>query len=288
MMPEAGRRVEVAGGLVGQEDQGAVDEGPGHRHPLLLATGELAGEVVALLGQADEVEHLGDLGGDHVLGPADDLEGEGHVLEDGLVGQEPEVLEDAADVAPQVRDAPLGQVADLLAGLPDATGVGHLLAEQEADEGRLAGAGRADQEHELALVDLDGAVLEGDRGSLVRLGDVLEFDHGKRRCGEPTTGRPRIWQQFCPLRQCTRRRSANWVSPSDLRRRVGRVARRSTAGAPPSVASDGDQSGRGRRSALRRSSASISVSRSPSSTASTLPVSALVRRSLTSWYGAIT
>ena len=158
---EAGRGVEVPGGLVGQEDQRAVDEGPGHRHPLLLATGQLAGQVVALLGQADQVEDLGHLGGDHVLGPADHLEGEGDVLEDGLVGQEAEVLEDAADVAAEVGDAPLGQVADLLARLPDAPGVGHLLAQEEPDERGLAGARRADQEDELTLVDLYGAVVAG-------------------------------------------------------------------------------------------------------------------------------
>src|ERR1035441_961841 len=68
-------------------------------------------------------------------------------------------------------------MADLLAGLPDATGVGHLLAEQQADKGGLARAGRSHQEHELALVDLDRAVLEGDRRALVGLRDVLECDH---------------------------------------------------------------------------------------------------------------
>ena len=126
---EAGGGVEVAGGLVGQEDEGPIDEGPGHGHALLLTTGELAGQVVALLGQADQVEHLGNLCRDHVLGPADHLEGEGHVFEDGLVGQQAKVLEHAADVAAQVGDPPLGEVPDLLACFPDATGVRHLFAQ---------------------------------------------------------------------------------------------------------------------------------------------------------------
>ena len=109
MIPRLVVRVEVAGGLVGQQDERPVDEGPGHGHPLLLATGQLVGQVVPLLGQPDQVEHLGHLGGDDVLGAADDLEGEGHVLEDGLVGQEAEVLEHAADVAAQVGIRHLGR-----------------------------------------------------------------------------------------------------------------------------------------------------------------------------------
>ncbi len=179
-MPRLVVRVEVAGGLVGQEDERTVDEGPGDGHPLLLAAGQLVGQVVALLGQPDQVEDLGHLGGDHVLGAADDLEGEGHVLEHRLVGQEPEVLEDAADVAAQVGDPPLGQMPDLLARLPDPPASRHLLAQQEPDEGGLARSGRPDEEDELALVDLDGEVAEGDCRALVRLGDVSNLIIGAK------------------------------------------------------------------------------------------------------------
>ena len=135
------------------------------------------GRLSRFLARPDQLEHLGHLGGDDVLGPADDLEGEGHVLEHRLVGQQAEVLEHAADVAAQVGDPPLGQMADLLARLPDPSRIGHLLPQEEPDEGRLPRARRADQEDELALFDLDGEVSEGDGRALVRLGDVLEFDH---------------------------------------------------------------------------------------------------------------
>src|SRR5436305_1048307 len=47
-------RVEVPGGLVGQEDQRSVDEGAGDRYALLLTAGQLIREVVALLAEADE------------------------------------------------------------------------------------------------------------------------------------------------------------------------------------------------------------------------------------------
>ena len=46
------RRVEVAGGLVGQDQGWAVDERPRDRDALLLAAGELARPVVGTLGEA--------------------------------------------------------------------------------------------------------------------------------------------------------------------------------------------------------------------------------------------
>jgi hypothetical protein len=157
----AGSRFPV--GSSANRISGRFTKGPGHRHPLLLAARQLAREVVALLGEPHQVEHLGDLGGHHVLGPPDDLEGEGHVLEDRLVGQQPEVLEDAADVPSQVGDPPLGQVDHVAPRLPDAAAVGQLLAQEEPDEGRLARARGADDEDELALVDVERDVAQGDR-----------------------------------------------------------------------------------------------------------------------------
>ena len=49
-------RVEVAGRLVGQDERRVGDQGPGHRDPLLLTAGELAGPVLDPVGEADPVE----------------------------------------------------------------------------------------------------------------------------------------------------------------------------------------------------------------------------------------
>ena len=56
--------------------------------------------------------------------------------------------------------------------------VGHELLEHQLDERRLARAGGAHQEHELALADVAGEVLEADHVRVVDLGDVFEDDHG--------------------------------------------------------------------------------------------------------------
>ena len=57
----AGRRVEVAGRLVGEEDAGIVDERPGDRHALALAARQLVGPVIHAVAQPDALERAGRL-----------------------------------------------------------------------------------------------------------------------------------------------------------------------------------------------------------------------------------
>src|SRR5258708_2728208 len=98
---DRGCRVDVPGGLIRKQDHRAVHERPGHRYPLLLATGQLVRHPVPLTLQADQVDHLGHDLLDEPARLADDLQSEGDVLVDVLVRQQPEILEDAADAAAQ-------------------------------------------------------------------------------------------------------------------------------------------------------------------------------------------
>ena len=54
----AGGGVEIAGGLVGEEDGGLIYEGAGEGAALLLAAGELAGSMVVASAEADAVKGL--------------------------------------------------------------------------------------------------------------------------------------------------------------------------------------------------------------------------------------
>ena len=112
-----------------------------------------------------------------MFGSADHLQSEGHVLEDILVGQQPEVLEHTADVAPEIRDSPLAQIGDVAAGHQDAAVGGDLLAQQQTDECCFARARGTDEEDEFAFVDLDRHVAYRDSAALVVLCHVLEADH---------------------------------------------------------------------------------------------------------------
>src|SRR5215207_9080534 len=49
--------VEVAGWLVGEDHLWLAGERSGHRHPLLLTTGQLAGSVLEAVTETDRVDH---------------------------------------------------------------------------------------------------------------------------------------------------------------------------------------------------------------------------------------
>ncbi len=52
-----------------------------------------------------------------------------------------------------------------------------LVAHHQPDQRRLAGTGRPDQENELALVDVERDILDGDYASFVNLCDVFESEN---------------------------------------------------------------------------------------------------------------
>jgi hypothetical protein len=151
-------------------------------------------ESLLLAVEAHELEHLGNGREDVVAGLADHLRRDRDVLEDGLVAQQLEVLEHRADLPAQVRHLPPRDLGELLAEGVDLPRRRALLAQDEVEEGRLAGARGADEEDELAALDLEADLVQ--RGACapgVDLGDVLESDH---RCvaasldsgGRTTTG----------------------------------------------------------------------------------------------------
>ena len=97
-------RVEVAGGLVGQEDLRVVDDGPGDGHPLLFAVGQPRREVPHLGVEVDQAERVEDPPPDLLARLAQDLQGQGHVVENGPVEEEAEILEDDAHRPPELVD----------------------------------------------------------------------------------------------------------------------------------------------------------------------------------------
>ena len=94
----AGLGVQIAGGFVRQDQQGVVDEGPGHGGPLLLAAGDLRRVLGA---DGADAEHIAQLvrpclrlAGD---GAADDG-GQEDVLLDRQAVQQQKVLEHEAQL----------------------------------------------------------------------------------------------------------------------------------------------------------------------------------------------
>ncbi len=94
----AGLGVEVSGGLVGEDDGGAVDEGAGDGDALALAAGELVGLVHHAGAEVDGLEDGLGAGGALGGGGAVVDEGQLDVVERGGAGEEIEGLEDEADL----------------------------------------------------------------------------------------------------------------------------------------------------------------------------------------------
>ena len=178
--PDRRLGVEVAGRLVGQQQRRVVDERARDRDALLLAARQLVGVVVQLRREAGQAQDVGHLLAHLAARAAGHLERVRDVVVDRPVRQQLEVLEDDAEVAAVVRDllaADLRQVAprdrDRAVRRLD-------LLDQQPHDRRLAGAGRADEEHELARVDRERRVLQAHVAARVLLRDAAEVDDGTR------------------------------------------------------------------------------------------------------------
>src|SRR5882757_2284088 len=161
----AAARVQVAGGLVGEDDRRLAGQCPGDGNALLLAAGQLGRAVPQPVGQAhrfdDGVEPVG-VG----LG-AGEGQRQPDVLQRRQRGHEVERLEDEADLgAPQQGQLPVGEFAEVRPAQEDVPGRQRVEAGQAVQQGRLAGPGRSHDRGEPRLRQLDRHVVEGDHRGL--------------------------------------------------------------------------------------------------------------------------
>ena len=156
---EAGGGVEVAGGLVGQQDLRLVDDGAGDRDALLLTTAQLVREALCPCRPGPPSRGSPAPGCGSRAAACRSPEGEGDVLRDRLAGQQTEVLEDRPHLATQTRDLAGGHLPQFVTRDHHHRRSASARA-GDAHEGGLAGAGFADDEREFAPGDLQGDVVE--------------------------------------------------------------------------------------------------------------------------------
>ena len=171
--------VQGGGGLVKEHHLRLHHESPDDGHPLLLAAGELAGVGVRPVGKAHPGQKLHGLLLCLRLGAVQQLHGgQGHVLQDGHVGEEVEVLEDHAHLLAVEVDVVLG-VRDVGPVQADGAAGGDLQKVQAAEEGGLAGAGGPDDHHHLAFADVGADAVQGlDLPALIVFLQVLHLNEG--------------------------------------------------------------------------------------------------------------
>src|SRR5262249_12325296 len=120
--------------------------------------------------ELDELEQLVHALANLLLGALADREREADVVADGHVLEGRVVLEDETDVSPLWRES-----CRLFARKHDLPRIGALEAGDDPQQGRLAGAARAEQRRERALRDLQRDVVEGEeRAEALR--DVTNLD----------------------------------------------------------------------------------------------------------------
>ena len=150
-----GLTVQRAGGLVSQENVRVVDEGTGNGHSLHLATGELVGPLVHVVGESHLLQGL--LGPAVPLGLGHPGQGEGqlHVGQDGLVRDQVIALEDKAHGVVAVGIPIAVRVLTGGAAIDDEVAAG--VPVQPADDvqrGGLAAAGGAEDGDEFIVPKL--------------------------------------------------------------------------------------------------------------------------------------
>ncbi len=185
----AGRRVEIAGRLVGEQDRRLDHEGAGERHALLLAAGQFGGIVGGAVGKPD-LRQLGP-GAFEGVGAAGELERHGDVFQRRHVLDQVEGLEDDADVvAAKAGERVLVEAREIPAGDDDLAGARRLQAGHDHQKRRFARSRRPDdadrfpgryiEANTLEHMDPGGAAAEAQM-------DVLETD-GVMRHGTELLG----------------------------------------------------------------------------------------------------
>ena len=169
--------VQRGGRLVEQHDLRLHSQRPDDGHTLLLTAGELDGIGVRTVLQAHPVQQgqslLLGLSLAHMLHLHG---GQGHIIQNGHVGEQVEPLEHhahllAVHVNIQLHQLTLGVfhlfLSDIHAVKHDGA-AGRLLQQVQASEkGGLAGAGRSDDHHDVITVDVHGNAVQSLDGALV-------------------------------------------------------------------------------------------------------------------------
>ena len=179
--PVGGGGIEVAGWLVCQQDQGAVDEGSGDGNPLLLAAGELVREVGQLLAEPDQVEDL--------RAPVTSRRGGAARSPRGRRprSRRPSWSAGAGSPGRRSRCCGAGRAPSTAERVPTS-----LPATQTSTPSACSSL--VTRRRKVDLPEPDGPtrktnspfwmstdIAQGDRGALVGLGDVLELDHREER-----------------------------------------------------------------------------------------------------------
>jgi multidrug transporter EmrE-like cation transporter len=152
----AGRRIQVARGLVAEEQRGLADETACERDALLLAAAQLAGAVIRAMLEPDALQQLVGAAAAGAAIDAGEHEGERHVLPGGEPRAQMERLEhEAHRGGPEAGQLPLVERRQVASVDHEVAGRGPVETAEEIEERGLPGAGRTEDRDAVAGLDLE-------------------------------------------------------------------------------------------------------------------------------------
>ena len=176
--------VEAAGGFVGQENLGAVDDGARNGDALLLASGKLIGPMVHARLQAEQLDHGVHLGARGSVAVPGDVARQGDVAIGGEGGEQIKSLEDEADfLLAQFRSLPFAHLPEVHSIEEDPAGGGRRQAADHIEERGFAAARRSYQAHEFSVLHAKVDPPQGrdlhlpDAENLMEIFDPNDFGH---------------------------------------------------------------------------------------------------------------
>jgi hypothetical protein len=135
----SGVPIQIAGGLIGKYEGGALDEGAGDGHALALAAGQFRGPVIKPPGQPNPSEKLP--GPNLVLGTVvrSNQSRDQNVFQYRALRQEVVVLKNEADMTvAEIRQGRLGKLKWVSTVKADSAGSGSVQRAQNVEESTLA------------------------------------------------------------------------------------------------------------------------------------------------------
>src|SRR5579859_1686962 len=169
--------VEIARGLVGQDDFRLIDKRAGDGYSLLLAAGKLRGKVRHTLTHADAAQGFFRL---LLVGHAVEILGEHHVFKRVEIGDEVKLLEDEADffgaIANQFAFAEPREIDSIY---HDTARIERIEPAKNIDESGFARAGWTHQRNPFRGLNMEAEIVESAKGA-VFLDEVFDGDLGSR------------------------------------------------------------------------------------------------------------
>jgi len=169
-------RIQVARGLIGDQQGRTTDDRPGDADALLLAAGQRLGHLFLPAQETHLIECRAHAPADLPRAGARDDQRQGHVVEYVAIEQQLVILEDHADVAPVTGYATPPHLREILVVHDDAPAGGTLDQRDQLQERALACAGMARDEDHLAIVHVQRESLQRVV-TAVALGDILQVNH---------------------------------------------------------------------------------------------------------------